>query len=224
MMSPIHHDPRRISPLQWIAILTMLIDHIGIIWFWDSPIWRIVGRIAFPIYTFYVAQGMIFTRNRKKYVIRLAVLAIISQLPFSYLFDTVNVNVIGTFLISVLAYYGMDHFKNNPIRFLFPIAAAVLLEHFNFDYGAYGLLLLFLYRYASGTTMWAGHLGMNMLYWLLYSTSLQMFSLLPTIAFAYASSWQTRLSMSLNGYPPPRWLWRSFYPAHLALLYVLEKI
>jgi hypothetical protein len=213
-----------VPSLQWIAMFTMLIDHIGIVWFSDSSIWRIVGRIAFPIYTFYVAQGMIYTQNRKKYIIRLAVLAIISQFPFSLLFDTTSINVIGTFLISVSAYYLMDHFKGSPLRFLFPIIAAVLLEQFHFDYGAYGLLLLFLYRYVSGTAMWAGHLCMNLLYYLIYSVSLQMYSLIPTLALAYPPKSQSRFSGLLKGYSSPRWLWRSFYPAHLLLLYVLTKI
>jgi hypothetical protein len=210
--------------LQWVAMFTMLIDHIGIVWFSDSSIWRIVGRIAFPIYSFYVAQGMILTQNRKKYVVRLAVLALISQLPFSLLFDTSNINVIGSFLVSVVAYFLMDHFKHTPLRFLFPVAAAVLLEQFHFDYGAYGLLLLFLYRYVSGTVMWVGHLSMNLLYWLMYSVSLQMYSLIPTLALAYAPKTQTRFSDFLHGYSAPRWLWRSFYPAHLFILYMLTKI
>lgn len=196
--------------MQWIAIITMLIDHIGIVWFPDEPIWRIIGRLAFPIYTFYVAVGMTRTRSRRMYMQRLAVLAVISQVPFSLLFHTWTINVIGTFLVAVGAIYLMERTPSHPLRFVWIAAAAVLLEAAAFDYGAYGLLLLLLYRFTEKHTMWIGHLGLNAVYALLFSAPLQLFSLIPTLTFAFSPG-----SVS---YDTPRWVWRSFYPAHLAVL------
>lgn len=198
------------SGMQWVAIITMLVDHIGLVWFPDEPVWRIIGRLAFPIYTFYVAVGMTRTRNRRLYVQRLAMLAVISQVPFSLLFNTWTINVIGTFLVAVAAVYLMERTPSHPLRFAWPAAAAVLLETVAFDYGAYGLLLLLLYRYTEKHAMWIGHFALNALYVLLFSAPLQLFSIVPTFVFAFSPKY--------TSYSIPRWLWRSFYPAHLAIL------
>jgi len=213
-------DREGIAGMQWIAVVTMLIDHIGIVWFPDSPLWRIVGRLAFPIYTYFIALGMTRTRSLPNYVRRLTVLALLSQAPFALLFDTWTVNVIGTFAVSVGALVLMERMpRSNPLRYAWPVAAALLMEAVSFDYGAYGLLLLVLYRYTQSHTTVLGHLALNGLYLILYATPLQLFSILPTLAFAYApglSAWSRA--------PVPRWLWRFFYPVHLTVLLILVEI
>ncbi|TLS50500.1 conjugal transfer protein TraX [Paenibacillus antri] len=202
--------------MQWVAMITMLIDHIGIVWFPDSPIWRIVGRIAFPVYTYLIAVGLSRTRSVPKYLLRLALLAVISQAPFALLFDTYTINVIGTFFVSAAAVYGMERWKDNPLGYAFPIAAAVLLEAVAFDYGAYGLLLLLIFRYTTRHVTLLSHFGLNIIYVLLFQAPLQVFSILPTLVVAYAPS-----ALAKASYRAPSWLWRSFYPAHLIVLYIL---
>lgn len=203
--------------MQWIAMLTMLIDHIGIVWFPDSPGWRIVGRIAFPIYTWLVALGMSRTRSVPRYLRRLVLLALLSQIPFSLLFQTWDVNVIGTFAVSVAALYGMERMPpGNLLRYVWPVAAAVLMEWIGFDYGAYGLLLLAIYRYARGVAVPVLHLLLNIGYLLWIPAPIQMFSIVPSLVFASAGAVR-----AVAGPRVPSWLWRSFYPVHLAILYVL---
>ncbi len=204
----------------------MLADHIGAVWFPDAPVWRLIGRLAFPIYAYYVAVGMARTRNRRTYVIRLASLAAISQLPFMLLFNTWTVNVIGTFLVSVTAIYRMERTDDPRLKWLWPAGAAVLMETVPFDYGAYGLALILLYRYVQGELMWLGHLAMNAVYWSMGSTPLQVFSVFPTFLFAFMIGGAVRASGSGGSLPAlsysaPRWLWRAWYPAHLALLAVI---
>ncbi|MBU0905931.1 MAG: conjugal transfer protein TraX [Firmicutes bacterium] len=63
--------------LEWITMLTMLIDHLGFTFFTDLPILRAIGRIAFPLYCFFIVLGMERTRNRKRYFKRLFFIAII---------------------------------------------------------------------------------------------------------------------------------------------------
>ncbi len=200
-------------------MLTMLIDHIGLVWFPDSPMWRIVGRIAFPVYTYLIAFGLTRARSVPKYLLRLGGLAVLSQAPFSLLFDTWTINVIGTFFVSAAAVYGMERIKGNPVGYLFPIGAALLLEAVAFDYGAYGLLLLLIFRYTTRHATLLLHFGLNILYVLLFQAPLQVFSIVPTLAIAYAPS-----VFATAAYRAPSWLWRSFYPVHLAFLFILTFV
>ena len=56
--------------LKLIAAVTMFIDHAGLILFPQYRIFRIIGRLAFPIYAYCIAEGFRYTRNRKKYFLR----------------------------------------------------------------------------------------------------------------------------------------------------------
>ena len=65
-----------------IALVTMLIDHIGAIFYPDMIALRVIGRIAFPIYCFLLVQGFLHTSNLKKYMVRMGVFALLSEVPF----------------------------------------------------------------------------------------------------------------------------------------------
>ena len=56
--------------LKWIAIISMLIDHIGLVLFPEEQIFRIIGRLAFPIFAYTLTEGFLHTGNIKKYLIR----------------------------------------------------------------------------------------------------------------------------------------------------------
>lgn len=65
--------------LKLIAILSMLIDHVGAALFPQYRILRIIGRIAFPIFAYCLTVGSVYTHNMGKYLLRIAILALISQ-------------------------------------------------------------------------------------------------------------------------------------------------
>ena len=140
------------AALKWIAIITMLIDHIGAAcvepWIfgefgtypetiWGINAWtfyeilRSIGRIAFPIFIFLMVEGFFYTRNRKKYAIRLGLFCLISEIPFDLAFqpqdleiwkylshlDRVNFsytsqNVFFTLFIGFLTIWLMETVKN----------------------------------------------------------------------------------------------------------------
>lgn len=73
---------------------------------------RAIGRLAFPIFTFFLAEGLFYTKDRRRYLIRLGIFALISEWPFrKVLFGTFSVhasNVIFTLFLGGLAIYLSD--------------------------------------------------------------------------------------------------------------------
>ena len=109
------------SVLKWIAILSMFIDHSAAVlveagWiaglrevsYYEYLLMRGVGRLAFPIYCFLLVEGFLHTRNVKKYLLRLGLFALISELPFDLamrrsFFTLRYQNVFFTLFIGLLA-------------------------------------------------------------------------------------------------------------------------
>lgn len=80
--------------LKNIALVSMAIDHaaVGLIeqselasgaaWSLCGTAMRLVGRVAFPLFAFMIAEGAAHTRDRRRYALRLLLLAVISEIPF----------------------------------------------------------------------------------------------------------------------------------------------
>ena len=76
--------------LQLIAIIAMTIDHLTWLLFPGYPtdalpiILHIIGRLAFPIFAFFIAEGYHYTRNKNKYMLRILIFSIISHVPYMF--------------------------------------------------------------------------------------------------------------------------------------------
>lgn len=203
--------------MQLLAMLTMLIDHIGIVWFPGETVWRMIGRIAFPLYAFALAIGYQRTRSVPRYMARLAVIAALSQLPYQLAFHKFELNVVGTLLVGLFTLAALDRLKGRRLLQGCAIAAAAaLLELLPFSYGAYALALVLIYRYARASRMTPLHLAVNIaaVFYNGIGWYLQLFSLFATLLLVYAP----QLLRGLDRIAVPRFVWRSFYPLHLALI------
>ena len=83
-----------------IALVTMLIDHIGYIMYGhiDTGVYNVlrgIGRISFPLFAFLIAEGFFYTKDGKKYLLRIMSFAFISEIPF-------NIVSINSFLLIIL--------------------------------------------------------------------------------------------------------------------------
>lgn len=143
------------NALKIIAVLSMLIDHTGIILLPDVAILRIIGRIAFPIYAFMIAEGCAYTRNRLRYFLTVFVLGAGCQIVY-YLYDgSTDMGILITFSISILVIYAMQFLKEvlfaaeichckkcaAILCFLTVIAGVYFLNrHHYIDYGFWGCM------------------------------------------------------------------------------------
>lgn len=204
--------------MQLIAMLSMLIDHIGLIWFPDNQGWRIIGRLALPFYAYALVVGYARTRSVPRYLLRLAVIAAISQLPYQLAFGKLEINVVCSLLVCLLALVLLDRFNGRlPAQLLVLALSAALLETLPFSYGAYALLLVLIYRYARQAWMVPLHLALNVAALFYRGWLLQLFSLLATLLLVY----MPELLRRADRIAVPRLLWRSFYPLHLAVIAAL---
>jgi len=206
--------------LQLIAMLTMLIDHIGIVFLEDQLWLRMVGRAAFPIYAYALVQGHRYTKSPSKYLIRLFALALLSQVPYQLALDPEGMNVIATLFMAAAVMQALDRMSPVWGKAGIVLGACAVMQLFPFDYGAYGLLLVLSFRYFASERLLFIHLLLNLAYVLVYGpgSMLQMLSIVPTLFIVYGpAAWKKLEQIRVR-----KWVWRSFYPLHLLALAALE--
>lgn len=142
------------TALQCIAALSMTADHVGAVLLREMPYqWmlRAFGRLAFPIFAFLLSQGMEHTHSRGSFALRLAVFAVISELPFDIAFYGTayypkHQNVFWTLLIGALCIALCERAGDLPI---FKCAAislmAIAAQILRTDYGGVGMLTIVLF-------------------------------------------------------------------------------
>lgn len=142
--------------MKTIAALCMLIDHLGWACFPSDIGWRVIGRLAMPIFAYSVGRGACYTRSIQQYQHRLLKFALISQLPYWLLkwvvvggdFFTVDFNIGFTFwlAVSIIHYFQKGCWKQ-PLtgikkysKLIGVIGYFIVADFFNMDYGSYGVL------------------------------------------------------------------------------------
>lgn len=151
--------------IKLIAIITMVIDHAGMIFFPRIIVFRIIGRIAFPLFAFFIAEGFRHTRSVKKYLFRLLLCAVLFQVPdwlfgsetmrrifISWGWESVpsinyELNIFATLFLGLAAISLYNKLKEKHIAYswLAVTAMAVIAQIIGADYGAYGVLFIIVF-------------------------------------------------------------------------------
>lgn len=209
------------STLKIIAILTMLIDHIAAILISPSEpvymLFRLIGRLAFPIFCFLLVEGFLYTKNIKNYAFRLFLFALISEVPFDLAiagnaFSFAQQNVFFTLFIGLTTIALFAKSTSVWIKFLILIAGMLLAYFANTDYGHFGILaivVIYILRKDKSQGITFACLCLTFM----NSLELSSFAILPLI-----SSYNGKRGLSL------KYIFYVFYPAHLLLLYFIGKL
>ena len=99
------------NQLKLVGIITMTIDHIGAYLLPRYEILRIIGRLAFPIFAYMIAEGCAYTKNRRKYLGTLCLVAFLYQTVYFVLSKSLYMGIFVTFSLSVAFIYVMDYVK-----------------------------------------------------------------------------------------------------------------
>ena len=139
--------------LKLIAMVCMFVDHAwGLLA--SGQMWMTcVGRIAFPIFAFQIAEGYAHTKHFKRYLLRLFLFALISEIPYNFMsgggwFNPLGQNVMFTFCLSLLIIRLIDrarakHWAVGLAASLAGLVLGYLLGMFTFvDYHGYGVLMV----------------------------------------------------------------------------------
>lgn len=134
------------NQLKILAMVCMTIDHIGAAFFPQAVWLRVIGRLAFPLFSYCIAEGCRYTRNKARYfgsVFACGAVCVIAFLPFGGFYG----NALITLSLSILLLYGVEAWKSSgKLRFLALTAALaavfyLLCRTVPIDYGFAGVLL-----------------------------------------------------------------------------------
>lgn len=228
------------STLKIIAMATMLIDHIGaavlLRYILDMPnhacfglerynqlvllyrVMRGIGRIAFPIYCFLLVEGFQKTRNLKRYILRLAIFAVIAEVPFdlcftSQVFSLSYQSVMLTLLVGVITMWGvslLEKYVKDRLLLILGGAAVIALgagaaELMNTDYGYMGIVCIMV-LYALRRVKWLQIAGGCLAF---------LWEIWAPIAFIPVAFYNGKRGLRL------KYVFYLFYPLHLLILYLI---
>ena len=209
------------SVLKWIAVLTMVIDHVGAILFPDQIWMRVIGRVAFPIYAYCLAEGFRYTSDYRRYLGRLALFAILSEIPFDLALYGVPVSfahqiVFLTLSRGLILLWVLERCREQLLLCAGAFAVLCFLaQALHMDYGAGGLLMVFAFYLAQqGTSPWIGWGIFVFINLFGYAGGVQWAAILALLPIGLYSGKAGKRKQRF-------FYW--IYPLHLLLLWIIEK-
>lgn len=231
------------SFLKILALVFMLIDHMGVVIFSGVMEFRVIGRMAFPLYAWCLVVGSVKTHNPLKYAMRLLIVALVSQPLYMLALNHTwtDFGILFTLLIALVAIEGI-RIRRLGSEIWVPVLCYVLLGFIDVDYGWKGLTFILLLYMARETRsgLAAAFLG----YALFWGTSTSYITTLfgyklpflswPGIGTVLTSFFRLQtlcwLALPLilvrmkTGIKLPKWLGYGFYPLHLIVLIVMRLL
>ena len=196
----------------------MIIDHIGLFFFPEHILFRIIGRLSFPIFAFLIVEGFYHTRDIRKYMIRLAGLGVISEIPFDLLttgkfFDLRHQNVFFTLLIGWILLYGYEKQYSTFSKVSFAFLILIAGDLFRVDYGAWGVLMIFCF-FIFRERMWAKIVSVAVINVVVFGY-IQAFAVLALLPICLYNGEKGR------GY---KYFFYLVYPVHLWIIWIIKTM
>lgn len=214
--------------LKLIAMITMTVDHIGLELFPRLVLFRVIGRLAFPIFAFMIAEGCVYTKSMGRYLGTMAAVAAVCQIVYFAALGSLFQCVLVTFSLSVAL---IALLKNAMERksaaawagFGVGVAAAFFITEvlpgllpatdFTVDYGFLGVMLPVAVYLAKGKAPKLCLCAVMLLALSLRIGNVQMWALLALPLLALYNGRRGKWKM--------KYFFYLYYPLHLALIHGL---
>lgn len=231
------------NTIKWMAYLAMLLDHVAFVFVPPSnplyTVFRILGRIAAPAMCFFIAEGYVHTSNLKKYMGRLALMAVVSHVPYALCFGYSHIwqvwrvtSVIWSLLMGLVALVIVDRFtwKGHPlltwgVRLTLVGVCCILAYSADWNYIAVLWVVAFgILRGSKGKQVLAFALGSALYLAQTYANGLLLGRYFPIGVVLFLP-----LLFLYNGTlgkksPVLKWAGYWFYPVHLMVIYLLAML
>lgn len=219
------------NQLKIIAMVTMLIDHIGEMLFPELIILKIIGRLSFPIFAYMIAEGCLYTRNRAKYLGLIAVMAIAFQVVYYIFMNSLYMGVLITFSLSIITIYSIDSFinKSSAKKCFFAVVGILIVLTFSIvfpltindqgyllDYTVFGVAIPVVIYYSKGKWFKLISATLTLLLLSIYYGGIQYFSLISILLLALYNGQRGKARLKYAFYV--------FYPLHIVILYAIQII
>ena len=219
------------NQLKLLALASMTLDHMGLLLFPHILVLRVIGRLAFPIFSFMIAEGWQYTHDRKRYFLTLLVLGIAFQLVYLVVDNSLHLCIFITYVLSLCLIGAVEWAQKQTGRRAWLVPAFVvvaelflceglpwvLLQYgFDVDYGFFGVLLPALVYFPRSKRAKLGWLAVGLLALSLRLGWVQIACLLslPVLYIYNGKRGKLRLKN----------LFYIYYPAHLAGLWCISML
>jgi len=219
------------NQLKLLAMAAMTCDHIGVSLLPQYRILRIIGRLAFPIFAYMIAEGCRYTRSKARYLLSLTVVALVCQVVYFVAMQSLYMCVMVTFSLSVSLIWLLDTFikKKNAlwgILFFAGVGAVWfvsnllpdLLVHTDFaiDYGFLGIVLPVLIYLGKTKSQRLILTALGLFLLARHHGGVQMFSLAALVPLALYSGRRGKAKL--------KYLFYIYYPLHLAAIHLISLV
>ena len=228
--------------LKIIAAISMCLDHIGYIFFPRVAIFRIIGRIAFPIFAYMIAEGCKHSRHKLRYFLTVFIVGTVCQVVYYIAMQDIYMNILLTFSLSIVLIYSLQLVKKcfdldksllfmilSGILFMVLVVGVFFLTYYvRFDYGFLGAMLPVFVSLFHSVNMSKPYLLDNKLVSVItFSIGLVLMCLFSHTVYRYFSLISivfVLLYSGNRGKLKMKYFFYLFYPLHLALLYVIAML
>lgn len=210
--------------LESIAILTMIVDHVGIVFYPHDLIFRAIGRASFIIYAYILSVSVKRTQNKLKYLLRILTLGVLSQGIYCCLISN-RLNVCFTLAAGLLVIIIHESNIVNMNKCVLTLIVFGMVLAIGFDYGMYGVcVILIFYAFINKPMKYIviSQIFIFILsYFILGIPKMQGVSLIALL-FIYVIRNNVPLFTKINW--PIKYINYLIFPVHLIILLLLKRV
>ncbi|MDD6644686.1 MAG: TraX family protein [Oscillospiraceae bacterium] len=219
------------NALKLFALLCMTVDHIGVHLISEYEPIRIIGRLAFPIFAYMIAEGCKYTKNKLKYFLTIFIEGVILQIFIFLMSDSTHMNVLITFSLSIGLIYAFDYSlrSENNYNWVIPLTGIIfvmiicgempegfLSEYFHIDYGFFGVMLPVMVYIFDNKVLKLLMFTLGLVFLSMSLAPIQWWCLLSVIPIALYSGKRGKLKI--------KYLFHIYYPLHIVIILAIKEL